>query len=188
MSDVFEFLTTSNDFSSIVFKGFFDMPIDHLELMYRHYQKTEENLLDLYCKIKHSTWNTEKDNVCFNGEEAYSLRDATRNEILKQCFTEDELMDARYYSSVGYNNFREQEIWAGGERRREATKYIQTKEIRDWVFNEYGKLCLCCGSGKNLSIDHIIPISKKGKDEKDNLQPLCKPCNSRKHDNIKDYR
>ena len=40
--------------------------------------------------------------------------------------------------------------------------------------------CQICGSRQYLTIDHIVPESKGGKTEKDNLQTLCKACNSRK--------
>jgi 5-methylcytosine-specific restriction endonuclease McrA len=40
--------------------------------------------------------------------------------------------------------------------------------------------CAICGSTKNPTIDHIVPISKGGTDGVDNLQVLCGSCNSRK--------
>ena len=40
--------------------------------------------------------------------------------------------------------------------------------------------CTYCGSDKDLQIDHIIPVSKGGRTEKENLQPLCRTCNTQK--------
>lgn len=52
------------------------------------------------------------------------------------------------------------------------------------IFNELGHRykfqCVKCKTDKNLTIDHIIPVSKGGGDEISNLQLMCKPCNSRK--------
>lgn len=43
-----------------------------------------------------------------------------------------------------------------------------------------GNRCVKCGSTEELTIDHIIPLSKGGGDEPQNWQTLCKPCNVRK--------
>lgn len=42
------------------------------------------------------------------------------------------------------------------------------------------RVCGVCGTTENLSFDHIIPISRGGSDEPENIQTLCRVCNSRK--------
>jgi hypothetical protein len=40
--------------------------------------------------------------------------------------------------------------------------------------------CVTCGSTEMLAVDHKQPRSKGGSDDDDNLQILCRSCNSRK--------
>lgn len=50
--------------------------------------------------------------------------------------------------------------------------------------------CPACGKFEpdiKLTIDHIIPVSRDGTNDINNLQPLCGPCNSRKRNIIKRY-
>ena len=51
------------------------------------------------------------------------------------------------------------------------------------VIDRDGYICQHCKINKNLTVDHIFPLSKGGTDDLDNLQLLCRPCNSRKCDN-----
>ena len=44
---------------------------------------------------------------------------------------------------------------------------------------EYGDECSLCGATKNLEIHHIVPISKGGTNETENLAILCDKCNSK---------
>lgn len=62
--------------------------------------------------------------------------------------------------------------------------------IEQWEFlcNKYKNKCLCCKRKRKLTIDHIVPISRGGKDCIENIQPLCGTCNSIKHDKTIDYR
>lgn len=53
----------------------------------------------------------------------------------------------------------------------------------------YGESCLRCGAVDDLTIDHVTPIALGGKSNLDNLQILCRSCNSSKSSRSSaDYR
>lgn len=56
------------------------------------------------------------------------------------------------------------------------------------ICDYYGNKCLACGEQKPLTIDHIVPISKGGRNDITNIQPLCAYCNNSKQQKIIDYR
>ena len=62
-----------------------------------------------------------------------------------------------------------------------------TNEIREHIHDRDQFRCLCCGAKNNLTIDHIVPISKGGKTAPENLQTLCRSCNSSKQQKEIDY-
>ena len=55
-----------------------------------------------------------------------------------------------------------------------------SKDLRQAIFDRDGRLCLECGSSKDLTLDHIVAESKGGKATLGNLRTLCRVCNSRK--------
>lgn len=65
-----------------------------------------------------------------------------------------------------------------------------TLELREAILRRDNWTCQCCGNSVfkepnlALEVDHIIPVSKGGKTEPNNLQTLCWKCNRRKSDNI----
>lgn len=66
-----------------------------------------------------------------------------------------------------------------------------SSSMRDYQKSlEKGNVCTYCGSTENISMDHIIPISRAGVDPRilrlldsgDNWVPACRKCNSSKSD------
>lgn len=82
---------------------------------------------------------------------------------------------------------------ANNKRMRRAAKHASpgnftAKEFED-LCGEYGNRCLCCGiTGVELEADHVVPLTRGGSDDIENIQPLCGTCNRSKFVKIVDYR
>lgn len=77
-------------------------------------------------------------------------------------------------------------------RRRALLKAGGTYTEKQWgeLVNHYsphGK-CLACGKRRKLTVDHVIPLSKMGKNVIGNIQCLCYSCNCSKKDKTIEYR
>lgn len=44
--------------------------------------------------------------------------------------------------------------------------------------------CAYCGSDRQITVDHVVPIARGGKDSADNVVPACKTCNCSKRDRL----
>ena len=84
---------------------------------------------------------------------------------------------------------REMLTFLGRKARRliepygKSSSYIPS-HIRSEVWYRDGGQCVICGAREYLELDHVIPRSKGGATTIDNLQVLCRKCNSQKSDRI----
>lgn len=60
--------------------------------------------------------------------------------------------------------------------------YHNVSLTRENVFKRDNYECVYCGCGRELTLDHVIPQSKGGKDTWDNLVTACRSCNAEKAD------
>lgn len=78
---------------------------------------------------------------------------------------------------------------AQNARRRALTETGYTAEQWERVKIDSGHRCLACGrTDLTLEPDHVVPLSRGGSNEIENIQPLCGPCNRRKWTKAIDYR
>ena len=61
-------------------------------------------------------------------------------------------------------------------------KLMANKPTRTLIYKRDNHTCCYCGSTKNLTIDHILPTSRGGKNTWENLVASCMKCNSHKGD------
>lgn len=82
---------------------------------------------------------------------------------------------------------------------REANRHARKKSAEgsftqhEWhnLCAYYDFTCLRCGRQEpdiELTVDHVISLSKGGRNSIENLQPLCRTCNTSKHARAIDYR
>ena len=83
-------------------------------------------------------------------------------------------------SRMSYRDDRRSLRW---QRLKAAGGELAT-DIRSYIFLRGGNSCKSCGTGEDLTIDHVFPISKGGTNHIDNLQVLCRRCNSSKKDRV----
>lgn len=52
--------------------------------------------------------------------------------------------------------------------------------VRDRLYAKFDYRCAYCGFRLKLTLDHVVPVSKGGRDIESNLVPACQSCNSSK--------
>lgn len=61
-------------------------------------------------------------------------------------------------------------------------KLMANKPSRQMIYKRDDHMCQYCGSIKNLTIDHVMPRSRGGKDTWENMVVACMHCNTHKGD------
>lgn len=92
----------------------------------------------------------------------------------------------------GMKNRNPEERLRSAKNRRARESQAQGSHTRDQfvaLCKAYDNRCLACGRNDvALTEDHVTPLSKGGTNSIDNIQPLCRSCNSKKHLRRVDYR
>ena len=110
----------------------------------------------------------------FNRDEINDYINEQQIEKYKEELKADELKKA--LKQIARQRLVEEGVIFDEEHKR---PYIP-RDIVGFVYMRDGGRCRECGSTKNLQLDHIIPFSKGGSSELENLQLLCKECNLKK--------
>ena len=190
MNKLKNFIEGSKTFDSFAFKGLYSMPNDDFMGLYEHFLETGENLLDSYSRIIYLEWDIAE----YREEWHNYMYDENESNILLDDL--DRLNRIYYFSPEKHKQYKEfiekqrqqNASLLSGIDRMIACNYTNRSDVRAAIFKKYGKQCLSCGSKENISLDHIMPVTKGGLNDLDNLQPLCKSCNSRKATKVIDYR
>lgn len=86
----------------------------------------------------------------------------------------------------------ERKLWLNGRRRALKKGALGIHSQGEWetLKAQYNWTCPACGKkepGIKLTEDHIVPLDKGGSDNIENIQPLCRSCNSKKHCKVIKY-
>lgn len=72
------------------------------------------------------------------------------------------------------------------KRRVVAARLLGRHTTKEWLdlLDKFRNCCVYCGTSggypSKLTKDHILPVSAGGSDAIENIQPLCRRCNSTK--------
>lgn len=95
----------------------------------------------------------------------------------------------RNYNWKGGISTYERKLYLNARRRARKKNAEGSHTFGEWKLlkKQYGYCCPWCEKCEpeiKLTEDHIIPLSKGGSDYIENIQPLCRSCNSIKYNKI----
>lgn len=173
-----------------------------------HRTKRRADGLQSYCKeclrVKKAAWYQNNPTYSKAHYEANRERYREQHKAWQQNNPERLRTYRRAYEEANFERYREQRrFWerTHPEYRavRKAKRRAREKNaggsftLEQWKMLKahYKWTCLRCGKREpeiTLSADHVVPVSKGGTSDIDNIQPLCLSCNKSKGAKIIDYR
>lgn len=105
----------------------------------------------------------------------------------------DSLLGKPSRASKGGITFNKKYLsWIKNKRNRDLRTAVGSHTFGEWenLKAQYNWTCPCCKIREPkvvLTQDHIIPVSKGGSNNIENIQPLCRSCNSKKNNKILKY-
>jgi 5-methylcytosine-specific restriction endonuclease McrA len=174
----------------------------------QYYQKNAEQLIERskkynqknkeYRQKYHKQYRQENTEQLKKRKKQYYEKNKKQlNEHAKQ-WQQENIERIKEYRKLYYQSEKGQEAFYKGRLKRRSYKHkvvFQSHE-RQQILNRDNWICQSCGikvhdrnSGDwntpdKAHIDHIIPISKGGNSEPNNLQILCRTCNLSKHNKV----
>jgi 5-methylcytosine-specific restriction endonuclease McrA len=163
---------------SYVRPGNYSVNYEHLKKALLHFVKTDNNILDELDVLIHASWGNLEDGEFLTDETEIILRDFVNND--GNWHYKD--FNADIVSQIHkkfIQHLRNKEIIESYLYKRKIFSQISIAEKNE-IKQKLGNICKLCGTTKDLTIDHIIPLSKGGDNILENYQILCRSCNSKK--------
>lgn len=161
-----------------------------------HTEQWKENSREWYKKNKKRAQQNSKNWAAKHPNKTKKIKKAWKNRNKEKVRQSSQ----KYYQENKDRSAETTRLWrqrnpektraASHRRRARLSNAGQSFTAKEWnnLCKKYNYRCLACGKKKKLEVDHIIPLSKNGSASIDNIQPLCRSCNSKKGTNEIDYR
>ena len=148
------------------------------------------NIFRVWDFVEKDTSLRDMQNFCVDkndAKEAFSKNAKTIKVAIEQCAEFDAISEISLPLSQTAHiklvelekSFAKQEETETKKKERRSRKKFDTSDFKS-IGERDGFNCAFCGTYEDLEVDHVIPVSKGGSNDLDNLQLLCKTCNTSK--------